>query len=95
MKCTFSQLRDKEIINTATGSRIGFVDDMEIDTDTGKVCSLIICGRQRLMGILGRDDDMVISCEDIKKIGTDTVLVKINEDDVVNVNKKCIINLFE
>lgn len=80
MKCTFTELRSREVINTSTGGRIGFIDDLEIDTESGSVISMIICGRPRMMGLLGRDDDVVISCSDIVKIGTDTVLVKTDED---------------
>ncbi|MCM1523243.1 MAG: YlmC/YmxH family sporulation protein [Ruminococcus sp.] len=79
MKCTFTELRSREVINTSTGGRIGFIDDLEIDTESGSVISMIICGRPRMMGLLGRDDDVVISCSDIVKIGTDTVLVKTDE----------------
>ena len=54
MKCTFSELRDREVISTSSGTRIGYIDDMEIDTESGKIKSLIICGRPRMMGLLGR-----------------------------------------
>ena len=50
MKCTFSELRDREVISTSSGTRIGYIDDMEIDTESGKIKSLIICGRPRASG---------------------------------------------
>ena len=31
MKCTFSEIRNKEIICTGDGARLGYADDMEID----------------------------------------------------------------
>ena len=95
MKCTFTELRSREVISTASGTRIGYIDDMEIDTESGKIKSLIICGRPRMMGLLGKDDDIVISCEDIVKIGTDTVLVSVKDDDLYKTNKNSRINLFE
>ena len=95
MKCTFTELRNREVISTASGTRIGYIDDMEIDTGSGKIKSLIICGRPRMMGLLGREEDIVISCEDIVKIGTDTVLVSVKDDDLYKTNKNCRINLFE
>lgn len=95
MKCTFTELRSREVISTASGTRIGYIDDMEIDTESGKILSLIICGRPRMMGLLGKDDDIVISCEDIVKIGTDTVLVSVKDDDLYKTNKNSRINLFE
>ncbi len=87
MKCTFTELRSREVISTSTGARIGYIDDLEIDMETGQVNSLIICGRPRMLGLLGKDDDVVIACGDIEKIGTDTVLVKTDMDNVYKIAK--------
>lgn len=95
LKCTFTGLRSREVINTATGARIGYIDDLEIDTETGKVNTLIIFGRPRLFGLLGKDDDVVISCEDIVKIGTDTVLVTLDAENLYKMSKERHTNLFE
>ncbi len=97
LKCTFTELRSREVINTSTGARIGYIDDLEIDMQTGRISSLIICGRPRLMGILGKDDDIVINCDDIEKIGSDTVLVKESgiEEEMCKTNKNRNINLFD
>lgn len=95
MKCTFSELREREVISTATGARIGFIDDLQIDTETGKILSLIIYGRSRMMGLMGREDDVIISCTDIEKIGADTVLVSTEDDILCRINKDRRNNLFE
>lgn len=87
MKCTFSQLQSLEVINVEDGARIGYVDDMEIDCDTGSITSLIICGRPRFLGLMGREEDIVISCGDIKKIGEDTVLVSVNNKRMYKIDK--------
>lgn len=87
MKCTFSELRCLEVINVEDGSRIGYVDDLELDCGTGKVTSLIICGRPRLMGLMGKEEDIIIGCGDIKKIGEDTVLVSVNSRKMCKINK--------
>jgi len=95
MKCTFSELKDKEVINTAGGTRIGYIDDMEIDTQSRSITSLIICGRPRMMGLLGKDEDIVIPCSEIEKIGADTVLVSLNDEELCKSTKSRGINLFE
>lgn len=95
MKCTFTELRSREVISTSTGARIGYIDDLEIDIETGQVNSLIICGRPRMLGLLGKDDDVVIACGDIEKIGTDTVLVKTDMDNVYKMTKSEQGSLFE
>lgn len=65
-----------------TGMRLGFVDDIEIDTETENVVSLIIFGRSRAFGIMGRDDDIVIKCSDIALVGEDTILVQQEKESV-------------
>ncbi len=79
MKYTLNDIRNKEVINIRSGSKIGYVDDIEFDAESLTVKSLIIYGRGRLLGFFGRDDDVVIKCRDIEIIGTDTILVSTNE----------------
>lgn len=73
--CTFQQLRRKEVINQRNGYRIGFVDDLEINTQTADLCSLIVYGRARFFGLFGRENDCIIPWKNIKLIGEDTILV--------------------
>lgn len=82
MVCTLTALRNKEVIDMKSGMRLGYVDDIEIDTDTESVVSLIIFGRSRAFGIMGRDEDIVIKCADISLIGEDTILVRQEKESV-------------
>ena len=75
MICKVLDLRHKEVINSKDGCRLGFVDDVEIDTQNATVLSLIIYGRLKCFGLLGRDEDITINWEYIKLIGEDTILV--------------------
>lgn len=75
MNCSLSQLRNKEVINSRNGCRIGYVDDLEVNTRSAKVCALIIYGRLKLWGLLGRKDDCIIPWDHIELIGEDTILV--------------------
>ena len=76
MECRVSELRYKEIINVSDGSRYGWVGDVEVDLDSGQVRALVVPGRLRLFGLLGREPDVVIPWKDIVLIGEDTVLVQ-------------------
>ncbi len=76
MTCRIVELRHKEVINNSTGCRVGFVDDIEVDTQSARVCAIIVFGRLRCLGLLGRSDDIIIPWENICLIGEDTVLVK-------------------
>ena len=59
MECRVSELRYKEIINVSDGSRYGWVGDVEVDLDSGQVRALVVPGRLRLFGLLGREEDRV------------------------------------
>lgn len=75
MLCTLEELRDKEVIDSLTGERLGFIDDVRLDTETAQIQGFIIYGRYRLFGLFGREADIVLSCGDITVIGSDVILV--------------------
>lgn len=75
MKCSINELRAKEVINVTDGARLGYVSDVEIDLETGKLIAVIVPGAYRLMGLLGKEDDFVINWENIKKIGDDVIII--------------------
>ena len=75
METRIAQLRLKEIISISDGSRFGYVGDMELDLDSGQVKALIVPGRLRLFGLLGREEDVIIPWEAVRRFGEDTILV--------------------
>ena len=75
MGCSIADLRNKEVICRNDGTKLGNVDDVEIDICTGKVDSIIIYGRGRFLGIAGKCSDVLIPWCDIDVIGDDTILV--------------------
>lgn len=78
MNCFVTDMREKEIINLRDGNRLGTVCDVEFDTCSGCIVSLIIFGKGKLFGLLGRGEDMTICWDDIKVIGEDTILVDVD-----------------
>ena len=76
MECRVSELRYKEIINVSDGSRYGWVGDVEVDLDSGQVRALVVPGRLRLFGLLGREEDRVFPWEAVRLFGADTILVE-------------------
>ncbi len=75
MNCRLVELRHKEVINCKNGCRIGYVDDLVVDTNNAKVCSLVIYGRAKCLGLFGRREDCIIPWANIEIIGEDTILV--------------------
>ena len=47
----------------------------EIDLSDGRLTAIIVPGAYRMMGFLGREDDIVIKWENIKKIGDDIIII--------------------
>ena len=77
MFCRVADMRDKEVINLSDGSRLGCVDDVEVDTATAKLVSIVLYGRSKWLGFGGRREDLVIGWRDIEVIGEDTILVRL------------------
>lgn len=75
MDTRMGQLRLKEVISIGDGSRFGYVGDLEVELDSGQVRALVIPGRLRLFGLLGREADVVIPWESVRRFGEDTILV--------------------
>lgn len=75
MCCRIIELKNKEVICIRDGTRLGFVSDVEIDTCSGKLVSVVIYGRPRLFGLFGKEEDIVIEWDCIEVIGDDTILV--------------------
>lgn len=76
MECRVSELRYKEIINVSDGSRYGWVGDVEVNLESGQVRALVVPGRLRLFGLLGREEDRVFPWEAVRRFGADTILVE-------------------
>lgn len=86
-----SDLREKEIINVKDGSRVGMINDLEIDLDKGIVKAIIIPGPGRILGFFGKNNEYIIKWKDIVKIGADVILINSDpfnefyeEDEVSN-----------
>lgn len=74
--CRVSELRCKEIIDLRDGNRFGYVGDAEVDLDSGQIAALVVPGRLRLFGLLGREEDLVFPWAAVRRVGEDTILVE-------------------
>ena len=81
MSLKFSQLQCKEVICISDGRRLGFVADVHIEVPEGNVCSILVPGPCRYLGLVGRHDDYLIPWCCIKKIGPDIVLVDVKPEE--------------
>lgn len=76
MDTRLSDLRYREVINIATGARLGFVGDAVIDLAEGKIQALIVPGPARFFGLFGREDDYLLPWGCIKRMGGDIILIE-------------------
>jgi YlmC/YmxH family sporulation protein len=82
-----SDLKEKEIINMVDGRRLGFVSDIEINLEKGRVDAVIVPGPGKFWGFFAKDRDYIITWNDIKKIGIDVILVEL-KDVVITKNEE-------
>ncbi len=75
---SFHELRQKEVINTKDGSRLGYVCDLVFNTDCGKITELIVPGPSKLFGLMGKEQEYHIAWDDVDQIGDDVILVDID-----------------
>lgn len=73
MLYSFEELRKKEVIDIRTGERLGFIDDVRLDTDSSEITALLIYGRWRLFG---SEEGIEIPCRGIRVIGRDIILIE-------------------
>ena len=78
----FSEFRCKEVINIADGCRLGYVSDLDFDTECGKVLAIVVPGPCRFFGLFGRDADYVIPWACIRRIGEDIILVDVHAANI-------------
>jgi YlmC/YmxH family sporulation protein len=73
-----SEFQIKDVVNVANGKNLGNIGDIEINLDTGKIESVVINKNGRVLGLFGKEDEIVIPWRNILKIGEDVVLVRFN-----------------
>ena len=81
MLCKIAELQCKELVDISNGTRYGFISDLEIDAEHGKIEKIIVYGKPRALGFLGRCPDTVFPWHAIKRIGADLILVDSGEKE--------------
>ena len=69
--------KHKEVININDGRRLGFVQDVTADLETGVITAIIVPGNTKLLNLFAGNNDIVIPWSQIKCIGEDIILVEI------------------
>ena len=80
-RITCAQFRQKDVINLCDAARIGCVSDIEFDTCSGQICSLIISTCNGWFSF-SKDCRIVLPWNRIECIGEDAILVKISDAEL-------------
>ena len=74
-----SDIMEIEIINVKNGKKLGFITDIDLDVENGKVSSFSITGSSGNFFSRGAEIDTVF-WRDILRIGCDTIIVSIGSN---------------
>ena len=70
--------KHKEVINITDGKRLGLVQDVCADLESGRITAIIVPGgTNKLANFFSSANDIVIKWEQIKCIGEDLILVEL------------------
>lgn len=70
-----SEIQNKDVINLNTGMKIGNIIDIKVNSDTGKIESLIL-EKKKFALLFSNQDEVEIYWNQINKIGEDVILVE-------------------
>lgn len=73
-----SELQNKDIVNVVDGKKIGNIVDVNIDSNSGDIISLVIETNKSIFSFGKGDKDTEINWSSITKIGSDVILVNSN-----------------
>lgn len=75
MEVSFSELKEKEIVNVYDGKKLGRIIDILFDNSTGVVKGVMVPGEKKLFR---KSEDIFVPLEKLKKIGDDVILVSLH-----------------
>ena len=77
-EATFCELRKKEVVNAADGSKLGHIVDMVISVENKTALGIVAPARRS--GLFSKEQTIFIPLGCIVKIGSDVILIDLNED---------------
>ncbi len=87
METTFTELRNKEVINVLSGKLLGNICDVVIDLKKNCILGYVVPGSKSVFNLFKRCEELFIPSSSICKIGEDVILVEVVEN-VTKKNKK-------
>lgn len=76
---SINNIKMLEVIEINSGAKLGFVKDLKIDVENYKIISIILPNNK--VGWFGKNKDIEIEWEKVRKIGIDVILIEDNYID--------------
>ena len=73
-----SDLQTKDVVNMIDGLNLGRIVDAEVN-ETGQILYFVIEKKKLFQRVFSSNSDILITIKDIKKIGSDVILVEYNQ----------------
>ena len=77
MDFRITDMRNKEVINIADGERMGYIYDVMFSVETGRITAVILPGENKMFGLFGHSEDIIIPWDKVKKVSNDMILVEV------------------
>ena len=74
-----SDIQSIDVVNVATGNKIGRIKDIDFDTNSGTIISLSVLTISKLRSFFSGDQLIIIPWEKVLKFGNDVIIVNYSE----------------
>ena len=72
-----SDLRNKDVINSLDGKKLGYIKDVELNLQDGRISGLVLPAGKSFMSLFSKDNDIIVKWSQIVKIGVDVIIVEL------------------
>lgn len=69
--------KHKEVINIKNAKRLGYVQDVTADFESGRIKEIIVPGNTKFFNLFSTGNEVIIPWSSIQVIGEDIILVNI------------------
>jgi len=74
-----SEFQVKEVVNVENGKLLGRIGDLDVNMVTGEIEHIVILGSGKMLGLFGRESDVIIPWKNIVRVGDDVILVRFKD----------------
>lgn len=74
-----SDIQSIDVVNVATGNKIGRIKDIDFDINSGTIISLSVLTISKLRSFFSGDQLIIIPWEKVIKFGNDVIIVNYSE----------------